>query len=445
MALSGLDIYKLLPKTNCRKCGFPTCLAFALALAKKSTDISKCPFLSDEAKVILESSSQPPIKLVTIGSGDEQIAVGNETVLFRHEEKFRNPTGLGLIVEDTLSESKLKEFIDFTNKLQFERVGQKLSLGLIAVKNVSGNSDKFSATVKFVIQNCSLNLVLMADEPEVIRAGLEIAKERRPLIFATNEKNILEVAKLAKEFNLPLVVTSTDLDSLSLVIKSISELKVEDLILNIEEQKISQNLQNLTQVRRLALKKNFRPFGFPILVAIKKGDSFADTLWAGALLAKYASIILLERASISEILSLLTLRQNIYSDPQKPLQVEPKIYPIGSPTKQSPLLVTTNFSLTYYTVLSEVEASKVSSYILSVDTEGMSVLTAWAAEKFTAEKISQSLKQSEVANLVEHKKIIIPGYVAVMSADLEDKSGWQVLVGPREASGITGFLKNLNQ
>ncbi|MEW6008420.1 MAG: acetyl-CoA decarbonylase/synthase complex subunit gamma [Candidatus Omnitrophota bacterium] len=444
MALSGLEIYKLLPKTNCRKCGFPTCLAFALALAKKSTDISKCPYLSDEAKAILESSSQPPIKLVTIGTGDDALAVGNETVLFRHEEKFRNPAGLGLILEDNLSESKLKESVDFINKLQFERVGQKLSASLIAVKNVSGDSDKFSATIKFVIENSKLNLVLMADELKIMHEGIKIAKDRRPLIFPTNEKNILDVAKLAKELSLPLAVSSNNLDLLSEVIKSISELKVEDLILNIKEDKISQNLENLTQIRRLALKRNFRLFGFPVLAVIKKGDLFNDTLSAGALLVKYASIILLEGTTVAQILSLLTLRQNIYSDPQKPLQVEPKIYQIGSPTKRSPLLVTTNFSLTYYTVLSEVEASKISSYILSVDTEGMSVLTAWAAEKFTAEKISQSIKQYDAGNLVEHKIIIIPGYVAVMSADLEEKSGWQVLVGPREASGITGFLKNFN-
>jgi acetyl-CoA decarbonylase/synthase complex subunit gamma len=442
MGLSGLDIYKLLPKTNCRKCNFPTCLAFALALAKKSTDISKCPFLSLDAKMILESASQPPIKLITVGVDEQAVVVGNETVLFRHEEKFHHPAGLGLIVED--SDAQLLDYIKFAKELQFERVGQKLHLELIALKNTSKNAQTFAKCVKLIKENCSLNIVLQSDDPESIQAALEICKDSKPLIFGANNDNFSKMAELASSAQTALVVSALDLENLTEVVKKIKETKLEDLVLHIDQDKLPKQIENLTQIRRLALKRNFRPLGYPVLVVVKKEDAVIDALTAGAFMAKYASIILLEKASLPEILALLTLRQNIYSDPQKPLQVEPKIYPIGAPNQASPLLVTTNFSLTYYTVLAEVEASKVSSYILSVDTEGMSVLTAWAAEKFTAEKISQAMKQAQLEQLLNHKRIIIPGYVAVMSADLEDKSGWSVLVGPREASSLTSFLKNLN-
>lgn len=444
MALSGLDIYKLLPKTNCRKCNFPTCLAFALALAKKSTDISKCPFLSAEAKVILESSAQPPVKLVTIGVGEGATVVGNETVMFRHEEKFYHPSAIGLILEDTLTPGHLADVLKLANSLKFERVGQKLRLELVAVKDVSGSSKTFASCVKSVVSNCDLNIVLMSDNPQTIEAGLEVCKDKRPLVFAAKEENFASVCEIAKAARVPLVVSSQGLDALSELSKKVREAQVEDLVLHINEKKLSAQIESLTQIRRLALKKNFRPLGYPSIVVVDSVDPVTDSLVAGAFLAKYASIILMTQASIASVLSLLTLGQNIYSDPQKPLQVEPKIYPVGSPTKGSPLLVTTNFSLSYYTVLAEVEASKIASYILSVDTEGMSVLTAWAAEKFTPEKITQALKSSQAEELLTHKKVVIPGYVAVMSADLEEKSGWTVCVGPREASGITSFLKNLS-
>ncbi len=444
MGLSGLDIYKLLPKTNCRKCNFPTCLAFALALAKKSTDISKCPFLSVEAKAILESSAQPPIKLVTIGTGESAVSIGNETVLFRHEEKFHHPAAIGLIIEDTLTPAHLADLIKLANSLKFERVGQKLSLELLAIKNSSLSTDKFLSCVKFVTENSDLNIVLFSNDPEAIKKSLEICKDKKPLIFAANEINFEKLAEIAKANQLPLVASSNELESLAELVKKIKEFQVEDLVLHINQAKLPAQIESLTQIRRLALKKNFRVFGFPTIAVVDNVDPITDSLVAGALMAKYASIILLSGASIANVLSLLTLRQNIYSDPQKPLQVEPKIYPVGSPDKDSPLLVTTNFSLSYYTVLAEVEASKVASYILSVDTEGMSVLTAWAAEKFTPEKITQALKSSEASELISHKRVVIPGYVAVMSADLEEASGWSVSVGPREASGITAFLKNLS-
>jgi acetyl-CoA decarbonylase/synthase complex subunit gamma len=442
MALSGLDIYKLLPKTNCRECGFVTCLAFAMQLAKKAVGIDKCPYLTEEAKRTLEASSLPPIKLITLGEGENRLEVGNENVLFRHEEKFYHPTGIGFIIEDSLSESQIKEKLEKINKLKFERVGQELNVNLIAIR---GGSDKkkFIATTQLVLKDTSLAIALMSNDPGILREALEISKQRKPLICSATKDNLSEFSKLAKEFGVPLVVSSSDLETLSNLTKELNNQGVSDLILDTGKKLIKDKIWDLTQVRRQALKKSNRSLGYPTLVTIDVQDPYEEAMEAASYISKYASIVLMKGIESWQILSLLTLRQNIYTDPQKPLQIEPKVYPVGAVSNKSPVLVTTNFSLTYYTVLGEVEASKVPSYIVSVDTEGMSVLTGWAAEKFTPEKITESLNKFGVKDTVSHTRLIIPGYVAVMSGDLEDKSGWQVVVGPKEAAGIPAFLKNL--
>ncbi len=442
MAFSGLDIYKLLPKTNCRECGFVTCLAFAMQLAKKAVSIDKCPYLSEEAKRVLEASSQPPIKLITIGEGNSKLEVGNETVLFRHEEKFYHPTGIGFIIEDSLSSNEIKQRLERINKLKFERVGQELNVNLIAVKQ---NSDKkkFIEAIQTVLNNTQLSLVLMSDDSEALKEALKISSQKKPLIYHATRDNAAQFSKLAQEFKVPLVASSPDLETLSGLTKELNNQGVNDIVLDTGVKPVKDKIWDLTQERRQALKKSNRSLGYPNLVIIDSKDPFEEAMEAATYISKYASIVLMRGIEAWQILSLLTLRQNIYTDPQKPLQIEPKLYSVGTVSDKSPVLVTTNFSLTYYTVLGEVEASKVPTYIISVDTEGMSVLTAWAAEKFTPEKIADSINKFAVKDTVSHTRLIIPGYVAVMSGDLEEKSGWQVVVGPKEAAGIPSFLKNL--
>lgn len=395
MALSGLDIYKLLPKTNCRECGFVTCLAFAMQLAKKAVAIEKCPYLSEEAKRALEASSLPPIRLITLGEGDNKLEVGNETVLFRHEEKFHRPTGLGFIIEDNLADKEIKQRVETINKLRFERVGQELKVNIIAIRQ---NADKkrFVEAVKLITGNTNLALALMSEDCEALREALTITKDKNPLVYGITADNIAESVKLAQEFKVPFVVLSSDLDKIANLTQELNKQGVNDLVLDTGKKPIAEKIWDLTQVRRQALKKSNRSLGYPTLVVVESNDPYEEALKAGTYITKYAGIVLLKGIETWQVLSLLTLRQNIYTDPQKPLQIEPKLYPVGSATDKSPLLVTTNFSLTYYTVLQEVEASKVPSYILSVDTEGMSVLTAWAAEKFTAEKIADSMENLEL-------------------------------------------------
>ncbi len=442
MALSGLDIYKLLPKTNCRECGFATCLAFAMQLAKKTVAIDKCPYLSDEAKRSLEASSLPPVRLITVGSGEDKLEIGNETVMFRHEEKFYHPSGLGFIIDDNLTDAAIKDKLDKINRLKFERVGQKLDVNLVAVRQKT-DAKRFKEAVKLVSGGTSLGIVLMSGDPAGLKEALELLKGKNPLIYSATKENLSKIAPLAKEYKAALVATAADLEAVSELTKELNNQGVADLVLDTGKKSIQQKIWDLTQIRRQALKKSNRALGYPAIVIVDKDDPYEEAIEAATYISKYAGIVLIKSLEAWEVLPILTLRQNIYTDPQKPLQIEPKLYAIGQVSDKSPVLITTNFSLSYYTVLGEVEASKVPSYIASVDTEGMSVLTAWAAEKFTPEKISQAIDKFEVKSAVKHNQLIIPGYVAVMSGDLEEHSGWKVVVGPKEAAGIPSFLKNL--
>lgn len=443
MALSGLDIYKVLPKTNCRECGFATCLAFAMQLAKKAVSIDKCPHVSAQAKQILEAASLPPIKLVSLGVGEQGLSVGQETVLFRHEEKFHHPCGLGIILDDTFSDADLKSRLAQIKKFTFERVGQSLRLEVVAIRQRK-DAARFLQVVKMAGQETDRALVLISNDVAAIEEALKISASAKPLIFAATAQNPAGFASLAKQFKAPLVASATDLAGVSALTQELEKQGVGDLFINTTHKSVSDNIWDLTQIRRQALKKNNRSLGYPAVEIVESDDPYEETMQAASYICKYAGLVLIKGTALWQILALLTLRQNIYSDPQKPLQIEPGLYPIGPADEKSPVLVTTNFSLSYYTVLGEVEASKIPSYILTVDTEGMSVLTAWAAEKFNAEKITSAMNKFEVSKAVSHKNIIIPGYVAVMSGDLEESSGWKVAVGPKEAAGIPTFLKKVN-
>jgi len=445
MALSGLDIYKLLPKTNCKECGFPTCLAFAMQIAAKKVELSKCPHVSEDAKQALESASRPPIRLLTLGTGEHKLEVGNETVMFRHEETFYHPTGVGFLIEDTLGARELEAKIAKINKLHFERVGQQIGVNLIALKCTSKSPETFAEAAKKVLAHSQLNLMLMSEDPEVIKAAASLAKERRPLLYAATKDNLEPMAKLAKEYSLPLAVRADTLDELSDLVQKITAQGVEDLVLDSGVKGLSQKINELTQIRRLALKKTYRPLGYPTIAITSSDEPYQEVTEAAAYIAKYAGIVIMKGVEPWQVLPLLTVRQNIYTDPLKPLHVEPKVYEIGQVDDKSPVLVTTNFSLTYYTVEAEVEGSRIPSYIISSYSEGLSVLTAWAAEKFTAETITKSLNECGIKDKVSHQEIIIPGYVAVLSGKLEEDSGWKVRVGPKEASGIPSFLKALKK
>lgn len=443
MALTGLEIYKQLPKTNCGKCGSPTCLAFAMQLAAKKASLDKCPDISPEAKAALEGASAPPIRLVTIGLDDNKIEIGNETVMFRHEQTFFHPCGLAVEIKDTLEPGELAAKIERINHLCFERVGQTIKVELICLRNASGDVQKFASCVEQLKAKTKLALILASPNPEAIEAALKICAEQRPLICAAESSNVESMAQLAKNYKCPVVAKGNGLDELAELTPKITAAGVEDIVLDPSSSNPLQAISDLTHIRRLCLKKNFRPLGYPPLVFTCAENPYQEVLQAITYITKYAGIVVLTGDEPWQILPLVTLRQNIYTDPQKPIQVEAKVYDIGSVSPQSPVIVTTNFSLTYFTVEGEIEASKVGTYVLVVNTEGQSVLTAFAADKFTAESTAKALNESGLKDKVSHQKVIIPGYVSVMSGKLQEESGWEVLVGPREASALPAYLKNV--
>lgn len=441
MALSGLDIYKLLPKTNCKKCGSPTCLAFAMKLAMKKASLDQCPDISEEAKKALDQASRPPIATITIGSGDSKIELGGETVLFRHEKTFFHQTAIAISVEDTLGDTDLINRVKAIEGIGFERVGQHITIDGIALINKSGSSAKFLSALDKVIANSKKALILVSEDPKTIREALNKCSERKPLIYAATKDNIKDMIQIAKTSKAPLALKAKGLEGLDNLSEEAGSLGLEELVLDPLPDTLNQKLNDFSQIRRLSLKKNRRSFGYPAISFIEETDKYRIVQTASTLIAKYASLIVLDSLDKEVLLPIITLRQNIYTDPQKPVTVEPKLYSFGAVDKNSPLMVTTNFSLTFYTVSPEIEGSKVPAYLLVTDSEGMSVLTAWAAEKFTPEIIAETMKKFGADSAVSHKKIIIPGYASVLSGKLEDASGWKVLVGPKEASGIPKYLK----
>jgi len=441
MALTALDIYKFLPKTNCKKCGMATCLAFAMKLAAKKGKLDNCPDVTDEARSNLDAASQPPIATVAIGVGDDKLEIGGETVLFRHEKTFFHATGMAVTVSDNLDEAAAKERVDKIKSLKFERVGAEIKVDLIAVVNDSRDSTKFSGVAKLAADS-GLGIILISEDPAAIEAALGVCADKKPLIYAATKDNLDAMAKLAKEKQVPLAVKAENVEALAELTNKLTKDGLKDLVLDPGCRTLKKTLTDLTHIRRLALKKNFRALGFPVIAFTTSKDMLEETIEAAGYVAKYASIVVRDIADIEETLPVLALRQNLYTDPQKPTTVEAKLYEIGgTPDKSSPALVTTNFSLTYFTVTPELEAAKKPVYLLVVDAEGMSVLTAWAAEKFTAESINEAIKATGLAEKLDAKKIIIPGYVAVLKAKLEDESGWEVFVGPKEASGLPSYLK----
>ena len=446
MALTGVEIFKLLPKTNCKKCGFPTCLAFAMKLAQRQASLDSCPDVSEEAKQKLGEASAPPVRPVTLGAGDRAVKMGEETVLFRHDKKFVNPCVFALEIKDTLSAADMEQRINEALNSEIERVGQKLKVDAIAIVNDSQDASKFELAAKLAADKAKdLPVILCTTNPNAAEAAGKLFAGKKPIIFGANQQNIEAMSGIAKMYKATLGIAATAAGGpgeLADLTERAKKLGVEDMVLDSGARKAKEILEHNTNIRRAAIKKNFKPLGYPLVTFAQREDSLVEALVATIGVAKYSSIIVLSSIEKWKNLALFTLRQNIYTDPQVPMQVEQKIYNIGEPTPESPLLITTNFSLTYFIVSGEVENSRVPSFLAVMDCEGLSVLTAWAAGKFTASKIAQFIKESGVENSVKHRELIIPGYVAILSGSIEDKlEGWKVTVGPREANGIQAFMK----
>lgn len=445
MALTGIEIFKKLPKTNCGKCGVPTCLAFAMKLAAGQAELAACPYVSEQAKAELDEASAPPIRPLTIGTGNEALKIGGETVMFRHEKRFVNPTGIAVLVSDKMSDADVEGRLKRLKELKFERVGLTLQADLVAIKGESGDPAKFSALVQKVKEKIDgKGVILMSEDPKVLSAGAKVMADRKPLLYAATKENVEAMAALAKEISAPLAVKGDNLDEVVELTTKLTAAGLKDLVLDSGARTPKKALEDQIIMRRSALVKKFRPLGFSTITfpCEMTQDPMKETLLASMFVAKYGGIVVLSNLEGHSLFPLLLERMNIFTDPQRPMATTEGIYEIGGPTENSPVLITSNFSLTYFIVSGEIEGSRVPSWLLVKDTEGLSVMTAWAAGKFGADVIGPFVKKCGIADKVKHRKLIIPGYAAVISGELEEElPDWKVSIGPREAGHIPAYVK----
>ena len=440
MALTALDIYKLLPKTNCRDCGFPTCLAFAMQMTAGKATVDLCPHASEEAKDTLGAAAAPPLPKVTVGTGGCEVVLGDETVLFRHEKTFYHPTAFAVSVTDGLSPAAFADRLRAIGSLAFERVGQRIAVDLVALRCVSGDPAGYARAAAFALEATGLPLVLMAPAGP-LAAAAEAVGGSRPLL-APPPDALEAAARIAAERKLPLRVRARGIEGLSAALRTARAAGAKELVADPAPGDLPEAVADAVHIRRLAILARNRDLAYP--TAFDLGDPFPDPFGTAALLIpKYGSLLVLDTADPADILPLLTLRQNVFTDPQRPIQVEPGAYAIGNVTASSPVLITTNFSLTYFTVRGDVEASRVPAHLLIADVDGMSVLTAWAAGKFTGESIAKMLSGCGIEGKVAHRTLILPGMVARLSGRIEELSGWRVLVGPQESSALPPYLRRL--
>jgi acetyl-CoA decarbonylase/synthase complex subunit gamma len=446
MALTGIEIFKMLPKTNCKECGFPTCLAFAMALASGKAELDACPYVSDEVKEKLAEASAPPIRPVKLGMKEGVKTVGGETVMFRHEKTFFNPTVIAGLVTTKTADAEVDKKLDQFMKLHYDRVGLLLRPEMIAVRDMDGDVGKFTALAKKVADKTDAAILLCTDKAEVLKAAAEAVKDRKPLLGVATAANADAMGAVAKEMGLPLVAKADGYDALAELTTKLTGMGLKDLIIDTGSRTLKQAFQDQVVIRRAALVPKFRPFGFPTLTcpAEMTDDPLMEKLYAAVFIAKYGGIVVVNDLSADGIFPLLLERLNIFTDPQKPMIISPGIYEINNPSPDSPVAITTNFALTYFIVSGEIEGSKVPTWLLIQDTEGLSVMTAWAAGKFSGDSVAMFVKKCGIADKIKTRTLIIPGYAAGISGDLEEElPDWKVLIGPREASHIPALLKTL--
>lgn len=456
MTLSGLTIFKYLPgglktkEANCKECGFSTCMAFAMKLAKGETTLEQCKHVSDELRELLEAQGSKHQKQLTFGTNDNQIKIGGETVLYRHEKTFLHPTTISIVLRTSENIETNKILLNKVANYSVERVGEKIQSQSISIANNNNDSDKYNKLLSMIVAknyHKKLAIIGVSKLVEDLKNTYNAVKEfQKPILYLRNASND-QLIHLYNETKSPVCVESTTFDELITRINELESKKVEEIVITIPSETGKNPIENLTIIRRAVILDNNKSLSYPVLALAGDycltDDEMEEALWAGNLICKYANIVLLNHFNPAILYALYTLRQNIFTDPQKPLQIEPKLYSFGEVDKKSPVIVTTNFALTYFSVASEIEASNVPCYLLITNSDGMSVLTAWAANKFNGEIIAKAVKEFELEKYINHKELIIPGYVATLKEEIEEElPGWKVHVAPLEAVEIPEYLNN---
>jgi acetyl-CoA decarbonylase/synthase, CODH/ACS complex subunit gamma len=445
MALTGLQIQKLLPQTNCKECGANTCLAFAMQLAAKKADLSQCPYASEEAKRILGAASEPPVRLIELGT-KRSIKLGEETVLYRHEKSFAHQTAIAVNINDSDPPGDIEKALQGIKDYRLDRSGEEIRIDMASITEKGGGTESFVRLARQAWETTGKPLVLRNSNPEILMAAAREVQGSRSVLASATAETADRLRAVAQECGHILAITGDDLNAIVPLVSKLKKDGFNNLLLDFRTHSLSEQYQTNSIARRAALKSSFKPLGYPSIRFLDQHGT-ADGLWdltASAVteICKYGGICVLPSLDPAQLAILFTLRLNIYTDPQKPIQVEPKLYAIGDPTPDSPVFVTTNFSLTYFIVSGEIENSGISSWLLVPECEGMSVLTAWAAGKFSGATIAKFAKSIGLEDRVTRREIVIPGYVSYISGELEENlPDWKVLVGPQDAADIESFVK----
>jgi acetyl-CoA decarbonylase/synthase, CODH/ACS complex subunit gamma len=457
--LSPIDVYKLLPKINCKECGVDNCMAFATKIVNREMTIDQCPPLlkkeNESAYSKLKELMKPAVKEVIVGVGDKARKLGGKLVMYRHEFTYVNPTAIAIDVTDEMAAEEVESRVKRTENYTFEYIGNTLKLDMIAVRSTSGDAEKFKATVKKVADSTKLPLVLCSLNSTVLEAGLMAAPKARPLLYAATKENWKDMAELALMYSCPLVVSApNDMSTLVSLVKTLVTYGVTDLVLDpgtFANEGLPDTINNFTMLRRAATKEGEELVGFPLMGVpmvtwVGKGETADDLIkWreaylAAMLIVRYADILVMHGNDGWSLLPITVLRQNIYTDPRKPVAVAPGLKVFGTPDENSPVMFTTNFALTYYTVASDLDSNKINAYLIVVETEGSAIDSGVAGRKLTAERVADAIKVSGIESKVKHRKIIIPGKASRISGEIEELSGWKVQVGPRDSSEIPKYL-----
>ncbi|MEM3382635.1 MAG: acetyl-CoA decarbonylase/synthase complex subunit gamma [Nitrososphaerales archaeon] len=456
-----LSVYRYLPQTNCGECGEPNCMAFASKLLDRRATPDNCPPLKKpkykEQLAKLIELIAPPIKEVKLGVGENLVKIGGKEVMYRHELTYHNPTAIAIDVSDTMDDDKIVERCKKIESISIVRIGDTLKVNMIAVRCASKDPDRFSYVVSLVARSCNLPLILCSFDPKILRAALEKGQvaNKRPLLYAVTEENWREFSELAKQYDCPVAVFApNNLSLIKSLIKTLQAIGIHDIVIDAgsytEGNLLRDSVNNFIMIRRAAIKRGDKDLGYPIMAVpavvwmVENQEpviaSYREACMASLFMNRFADLLIMHTSEIWALLPVLTLRQNIYTDPRKPVSVESGLRVIGKPDEKSPVFLTTNFALTYFTVANDLESAGINCYLLVLDAEGLAVEVSVAGGQFNPSKVKDLFTSSGIEKMVKHKKLIIPGLAARLKGEIEDLTGWEVIVGPRDSSQIKSFL-----
>ncbi len=445
MALKGLDIFKLSPKKNCKECGCPTCMAFSMKVAQGAVDIAACPYFAPEALAKLSAATEPPMKTIKVGAGDAELSLGGETVLFRHEKTFVSRTRYAMSLCACMDDETVAQKLEDIKKVDYERIGERMFVEMVYVNYSADGKQDYVELVKKAAETGRI-LILDCKDAEIAKAALEVCKDGKPILNGADASNYEAMNAVATAAGVVLGVGGADLSEIHDTVEKLEGLGNKNLVIDVTGADVKETFKNAVQIRKAAIKDGDRTFGYPSIVNLHKiaaGDLHKQAALLSLFTMKYGSVIVAEHIGYAEALPLYGLRQNLFTDPQKPMKVEPGVYPLNGADENSVCLTTVDFALTYFLVSGELERSGVPVNLIINDAGGLSVLTSWAAGKFSSSSIAKFFQEQDIEGKIKSRKLIIPGKVAVLKGELEAKMpGWEIIIAPNEAVQLVKFMKD---